>query len=105
MGTISHSVAYGDIRLTTTSVLPAWLVHTTGNAIGNARLLSGLLQREPGRELLFSPGVESVVSIVLMAALGYWVRRRRTRGRTASFTPSPANWRECPFGAILHGDG
>jgi membrane protease YdiL (CAAX protease family) len=77
VGTISQSVVYGEIRLATSSVLPAWIMHTIGNAIGNALLLSGFIQLSPGRELWFSPGAESVFSIILMFAVGYWLRQRR----------------------------
>lgn len=77
VGTFSQSVVYGEIRLATASVLPAWVMHTIGNAIGNTLLLSGFIQFDPGWELLVSPGAESVVSIVLMFAIGYWLRRRR----------------------------
>lgn len=77
LGTISQSVVYGEIRLATNSVLPAWLMHTLGNAIGNALLLSGFLTLHAGRELLASPGAEGVVSIVLMFIVGYWLHQRR----------------------------
>jgi len=77
VGTISQSVVYGEIRLATASVLPAWVMHTIGNAIGNTLLLSGLIQLSSGRELWFSPGVESIMSIVLMFAVGYWLHQRR----------------------------
>ncbi len=61
----------------TGSVLPAWAMHTIGNAIGNTLLLGGFIQFTPGWELLVSPGTESIVSIVLMFAIGYWLHRRR----------------------------
>ena len=77
VGTFSQSVVYGEIRLATASVLPAWAMHTIGNAIGNALLLSSFIQLDSGWELLVSPGAESVVSIVLMFAIGYWLHRRR----------------------------
>ena len=77
VGTFSQSVVYGEIRLATASVLPAWAMHTIGNAIGNALLLVSFIQLSPGWELLVSPGAESVVSIVLMFAIGYWLHRRR----------------------------
>lgn len=80
LGTISQSVVYGEIRMATDSVLPAWMMHTIGNALGNAVLLSGFIQLIPGWELLISPGAESIVSIVLMSAVGYRLHlRRRTR--------------------------
>ncbi|UCC86076.1 MAG: CPBP family intramembrane metalloprotease [Anaerolineales bacterium] len=77
VGTFSQSVVYGEIRLATASVLPAWAMHTIGNAIGNALLLSSFIQFNPGWEPLVSPGAEGVVSIVLMFAIGYWLHQRR----------------------------
>ena len=78
IGTISQSVVYGEIRLATASVLPAWVMHTIGNTIGNALILSGLIQLSSGKELWFSPGAESVISIVLMFAIGYWLHQNRS---------------------------
>jgi len=77
VGTFSQSVVYGEIRLATDSVLPAWVMHTIGNAFGNALLLSGFIQLTAGWESLVSPGTEGVVSIVLMFAIGYWLHQRR----------------------------
>jgi membrane protease YdiL (CAAX protease family) len=82
VGTICQSVVYGEIRLATGSVWPAWVMHTIGNGIGNALLLGGFVRLVPGRELWFSPGAESVVSIVLMFAVGYWLHRRRKNEET-----------------------
>ena len=79
LGTFSQSVVYGEIRLATDSVLPAWLMHTIGNTIGNALLLSGFVVLQRGRELWVSPGVESVSSIILMFAVGYWLHQRRKK--------------------------
>ena len=77
VGTFSQSVVYGEIRLATASVLPAWVMHTIGNAIGNTLLLSGFIRLYPGRELLFSPGAEGVISMILMFAVGTWLHQRR----------------------------
>ena len=77
LGTISQSVVYGEVRLATGSVLPALVMHTIGNALGNTLLLSGLIQLGSRVELWFSPGAEGVVSIALMFTAGYWLQRRR----------------------------
>ena len=79
VGTFTQSVVYGEIRLATASVLPAWAMHTIGSAIGNALLLSDFLQLVPGRELWGSPGAEGATSIILMFALGYWLHQRREK--------------------------
>lgn len=76
-GTIGQSVVYGEIRLATSSVWPAWLMHTIGNTVGNALLLSGFIQLAARRELLFTPGTEGIVSIILMFAVGYWLHQQR----------------------------
>ena len=77
VGTFSQSVVYGEIRLATGSVLPAWVMHTIGNGIGNTLLLSGFIQLDPGKELVFSPGAEGVISMMLMLAVGTWLHQRR----------------------------
>jgi len=77
VGTFSQSVVYGEIRLATGSVIPAWIMHTIGNAIGNTLLLSSFIKLSSGKELWFSPGVESAISIILMFVVGYWLHQRR----------------------------
>lgn len=84
IGTISQSVVYGEIRLATNSVWPAWLMHTIGNAFGNTLLLSGFVQLSRGQEIWFSPGAESVFSILIMGSIGYWLHQRRKKGKIAS---------------------
>ena len=77
IGTISQSVVYGEIRLATDSVWPAWIMHTIGNAVGNALLLSGFIQLNSGKEIWFTPGAEGVVIMILILAIGYWLHQRR----------------------------
>jgi membrane protease YdiL (CAAX protease family) len=77
IGTISQSVVYGEIRLATDSVWPAWLMHTIGNTLGNALLLSGFVQLNNGNEVWFTPGTEGVVSIILFFVIGYLLHQRR----------------------------
>jgi len=70
-------VFYGEIRLATNSVLPAWIMHAIGNTLGSALLLTNFIHLSSGQELLFSPGAESVVSIVLTFVIGYWLHQQR----------------------------
>ena len=53
VGTFSQSVVYGEIRLATASVLPAWVMHTIGNAIGNTLLLSSFIQLRNGDQITY----------------------------------------------------
>lgn len=79
VGTISQSIVYGEIRLTTNSVMPAWIMHSIGNALGNVLILSGAIKLQSGQELIFTPGAEGIVSIVLMFAIGFWLHRKREK--------------------------
>jgi membrane protease YdiL (CAAX protease family) len=81
VGTIGQSAVYGEIRLATGSVWPAWAMHTIGNTLGNALLLSGSVQLAPGRELWYSPGAEGAISVLVAFAAGYWLHRRRCKKR------------------------
>ena len=77
IGTVSQSVVYGEIRLATDSVWPAWLMHTIGNTFGNALLLSGFIILSTGNEIWFTPGAEGIVSIILFLVFGYLLQKRR----------------------------
>ena len=77
IGTSSQSVVYGEILLATDSVWPAWIMHTIGNAVGNALLLSGFIQLNNRKEVWFTPGAEGVVIMILIFAIGYWLHQRR----------------------------
>ena len=79
LGAIAASIVYGEIRILTNSVWPAVLMHSVGNILLNTLIGEGFVQLASGKEMIFSPGVESVLSIALMACIGvgiYLVRRR-----------------------------
>jgi membrane protease YdiL (CAAX protease family) len=79
LGCMSDSIVYGEIRLATNSVLPAWISHTVGNVVGNFLILNSVISLRSGQELFFTPGGEGIISTVLMLALGIWLHQRRTR--------------------------
>lgn len=79
LGAISQSVVYGEIRLATDSVLPAWIMHTIGGTLGNALLVGGIVQLRSGWELLITPGAEGIVGIITMFAVGYLLHGRRVK--------------------------
>jgi len=79
LGCMFDSVVYGEIRLATDSVLPAWVSHTVGNVVGNFLILNSVITFRSGQELLFTPGGEGVISMILMLALGIWLHKRRVK--------------------------
>lgn len=82
IGSIALSVIYGEIRLLTHSVWPALLMHTIGNAFVNTLILGGFYRIANGMGFLVSPGLESVLSIVLFTLIGVGIHA--VRGRFAA---------------------
>lgn len=80
-GAIAASIVYGEIRILTNSVWPAWLMHTVGAAFIGAPMLHGLFKISSGMEFLISPVIEGGLMIVLFTLIGigiHLLRRKRT---------------------------
>ena len=70
LGAIAHSIVYGEIRMQTDSVWPAFLMHAVSNAVINTLLLQGFVKMASGKELLVSPGIEGILGIVFFTLTG-----------------------------------
>jgi membrane protease YdiL (CAAX protease family) len=80
LGAIAHSIVYGEIRMQTDSVWPAFLMHAVSNAVNNTLLLQGFVKMASGKELLVSLGIEGFLGIIFFALVGvgiHLVRRNR----------------------------
>ena len=80
IATIAASIVYGEIRLLTNSVWPAVLMQTAGGAFLSGLLVHDLIQIKSGTAFLISPGIEGMLSIVLIALVGvgiHLLRRKR----------------------------
>ena len=78
-GAVAASIVYGEIRILTDSVWPAWLMHTVGATFIGA--LNGLFAISSGMEFLVTPVFEGGLMIVLFTLTGvgiYLLRRKRT---------------------------
>lgn len=75
LGAVAHSVVYGEIRIITGSVWPAFLMHAAANIFINTLVLQGFARIADGLELIFSPGIEGVLGILFMAAVGVAINR------------------------------
>ena len=79
---VAASIAYGEIRILTDSVWPAWLMHTVGAAFIGGPMLHGLFRISSGMELLAAPVFEGGLMVVLFTLIGvsiYQLRRKSTR--------------------------
>jgi len=82
-GAIAASIVYGEIRIATDSVWPAWLMHTVGAAFVGALMLHGLFRISSGMEFLVAPVVEGGLMIVLLTLTGIGIHLLRRRRMTA----------------------
>lgn len=79
LGTISQSIVYGEIRIKTESVLPAWLMHTIGSIFGTAFLTGGILNISSGYEMIYSSGTDSIIGSIIMLITGIFLVNKRKR--------------------------
>jgi membrane protease YdiL (CAAX protease family) len=76
-GLVAAAILYGEIRLLTGSIWPAVLLHVGGNVLIGALIEQKYFSMPGGTDVFMSPGWSSVISIVLFAAIGLWLYRRR----------------------------
>ena len=74
-----QSIAYGELRLRSGSIWPAWLMHTVANAVGTLLFVGGFVAPVSGLSALLSPGTEGIVYGVLLGAFGLALWRARKR--------------------------
>jgi membrane protease YdiL (CAAX protease family) len=70
LGAIAASMVYGEIRLKTNSVWPAWLMHTVGATVVTVFMLYSGMTFSKGTEWLFHPVFEGSLTIVFFIAVG-----------------------------------
>ncbi len=74
-----QSIAYGELRLRSGSIWPAWLMHTIANALSTLLFVGGLLTPVAGLSALLSPGTEGIVYGVVLGGIGLALWRARIR--------------------------
>lgn len=79
IGIIASSIIFGEIRLATGSVWPAWLLHNVNNAVIAAVITGGFLTVKPAADLWLTPGMDGILSIALIVIVGLADYRRRTK--------------------------
>lgn len=79
VGAIAASMVYGEIRLKTNSVWPAWLMHTVGATVVTAFMLYSGMTFSSGTEWVFHPVFEGGLTIVIFIAVGIVLHRLRRK--------------------------
>lgn len=80
IATFPLSIIYGELRLRTQSVWPALLIHVSANVVFDALMLQKFFVITNLRnELLFAPGLSSLVGITLLFVAGFWLYFQREK--------------------------
>jgi len=74
-----QAIVYGELRLQSGSVWPAWLMHNIANAVSLTLFAGGFVSRPAGLGLILSPGTEGVAYGLALGLIGFGLYRMRIR--------------------------
>jgi membrane protease YdiL (CAAX protease family) len=77
IGLFPTSLVYGELRLKTGSVFPAYIAHNMTNALSAQLILDGFIKIKPGAELFFSPNVDGLLMMLLFWGSGLWMLQHK----------------------------
>ena len=67
------SLVFGELRLKTNSVWPAYIAHNITNALSAQLIVEGFFKFKPNAEFIFSPNTDGIIMMILFWALGLWM--------------------------------
>jgi hypothetical protein len=76
LGIFPLALVFGELRLKTNSVWPAYIAHNITNAISAQLIADGFVKFKPNAEFIFSPGNEGIIIMALFWAIGLWMMRK-----------------------------
>ncbi|MEW5828307.1 MAG: type II CAAX endopeptidase family protein [Chloroflexota bacterium] len=76
IGLFPTSLIYGEMRLKTGSLWPAYIAHNVTNAVSAQLILEGFVEISPSAEFVFSPNLDSLLMIGLFLGIGLWMLRK-----------------------------
>ena len=79
IGIFPAALFYGELRLKTGSLWPAFLAHTVINAIIPQLVMAGFVEIESSAELFLSPGLDGVLVMIIFWILGVWMLRKKNQ--------------------------
>ena len=71
------SLVFGELRLKTNSVWPAYIAHNITNAISAQLIINGFIKFKPNTEFIFSPNTDGLIMMVLFLAIGLWMLKEK----------------------------
>ena len=77
LGIFPTALVYGELRLKTDSLWPAFLAHNVTNAMSAQLVMEGFVTLKPNTELFFSPGLDGLLMIAFSWILGIWMLQKK----------------------------
>ena len=79
VGIFPTAIVYGELRLKTGSLWPAFLAHLMINAISAPLIVEKFIEyKSPASEIFFSPMPGGLILMVLFLGIGVWMLRRKS---------------------------
>ncbi len=78
-GITVSSIAFNELRLLTGSIWPAVIMHTMHNSIMAAFVIGQFINVDKSSQIIFSPNMEGVLSMLLILVVGIILNRIRNR--------------------------
>jgi len=76
VGIFPTALVYGELRLKTDSLWPAFLAHNAINTLNPQLVIMSFVNLKPNSELIFSPGLDGLLMMALSWILGIWMLRK-----------------------------
>ena len=76
VGIFPTALVYGELRMKTDSLWPAFLAHIAINALSPQLVMMGFVNLKPNSELFFSPGLDGLLMMAFSWILGIWILRK-----------------------------
>ena len=77
VGIFPPALVYGELRLKTDSLWPAFLAHNITNAMSVQLVMEGFVNIKPTSEIFFSPGLSGLLMMLFSCVLGIWMLRTK----------------------------
>ncbi len=71
------ALVFGELRLKTNSLWPAFIAHNITNAISAPLIIEGFVKFKPNAEFMFSPNTDGIVMMLLFLGVGLWMLRKQ----------------------------
>ena len=73
IGLFPTALIFGELRLKTDSLWPAYIAHTMNNAISAQLIVNGFIKLRPGTEFFFSPNLDGILMMAFFWGIGMWM--------------------------------